>query len=311
MSTPDVYRLNAISLVDLVGKDAVTIANNLTTNDLSSLAADRGCETFVTDLRGKTIGHFVCFRTHEGLRLLGPHGQSERFAAHADRYTIREDSQAAVRDEDVAAFVLPPESTSSLSVSFFGEAEPHRYRSGRCDLNGVLGVYEVPWLGPGTQLLLVGREDVDDVSQRLGASGLAVAQEPAFHACRTLAGFPWHGIDLDVSNLPQEADRDEEALCLTKGCYLGQETVARLDALGQVQKKLVRWSIRGCVPAAGSTLERDGKTVGRLTSVANLVGDESAAAVAIGLARRSHFDSGSAAEGTDADSGERFSGTVI
>ena len=48
-----------------------------------------------------------------------------------------------------------------------------------------------------------------------------------------------YGVDLDERRLPQEADRDELAISFTKGCYLGQETVARIDALGRVNWKLV------------------------------------------------------------------------
>src|SRR5690606_22235947 len=65
-----------------------------------------------------------------------------------------------------------------------------------------------------------------------------------FHALRVAAGYPWYATDFDDSHLPQEVNREPETISFTKGCYLGQETIARLDALGQVQKKLVQWSIQ-------------------------------------------------------------------
>ena len=55
---------------------------------------------------------------------------------------------------------------------------------------------------------------------------------------RIESGYPLWGVDFDAANLPQEIGRDREAICFTKGCYLGQETVARLDALGHVNRKL-------------------------------------------------------------------------
>ncbi len=125
---------------------------------------------------------------------------------------------------------------------------------------------------------------------------------------------------MNDTNLPQEADRDEQSISFTKGCYLGQETVARLDALGQVQRKLVRWqlAIEGSkddaagdfaieTPQVGLTLEVDGKPVARITSVSTAAKDESGNTVyqAIGFARRSHFASGSVARG------ERVVGTVV
>ena len=139
-------------------------------------------------------------------------------------------------------------------------------------------------------------------------TGRIVGDEASFHCVRTLAGFPWYGVDLDETNLPQEADRDALAISFTKGCYLGQETVARLDALGQVQRKLVRWSITGGVPAAGATLVAGEKTVGRLTSVA---ADDRGGAIAIGFARRSHFEAGATAVGINPLTSAEFTGTVI
>ncbi|MEM9645941.1 MAG: hypothetical protein AAF989_13200, partial [Planctomycetota bacterium] len=135
--------------------------------------------------------------------------------------------------------------------------------------------------------------------------------ELAFHARRVLTGFPWYGIDLDESNLPQEADRDAKVIDFNKGCYLGQETVARLDALGKVQRKLVTWGIGGGVPARNAKLMAGEKAVARLTSVAGVetVPEESLAiwkdridslpfeltSIAIGFARRSHFEPGAVA----------------
>ncbi len=86
------------------------------------------------------------------------------------------------------------------------------------------------------------------------------------------------------------------------------EGVARLDALGQVQKKLVRWSISGGIPNTGATLVSGEKTVGRLTSVA---ADGQGGATAIGFARRSHFDPGATATGVIESTGAEFTGTVV
>ncbi|MGB1707484.1 MAG: YgfZ/GcvT domain-containing protein, partial [Rubripirellula sp.] len=136
-----------------------------------------------------------------------------------------------------------------------------------------------------------------------------VGNETAFHEARVVAGFPWYGVDLDESNLPQEADRDSETISFTKGCYLGQETVARLDAMGQVQKKLVRWKITGGVPLAGASLSADEKKVARLTSVAST---EQHGVLALGFARRSHFEAGATATGElEADAGDAAGVAII
>ena len=74
---------------------------------------------------------------------------------------------------------------------------------------------------------------------------VALAVSDSLNAARIEHGWPIYGLDFSDANLPQEIARDPYAISFTKGCYLGQETVARLDALGQVQKKMVLLQISG------------------------------------------------------------------
>ena len=85
---------------------------------------------------------------------------------------------------------------------------------------------------------------------------------------RVREGRPVFGADVTAGNLPQEVARDKQAINFVKGCYLGQETVARIDALGHVNKLLRGFLIAGEVeaPKPGSLLEVEGKRVGTVTS---------------------------------------------
>lgn len=309
MDTDTFYRLSALSVLDIIGTDAGQIVSNLTTNEIASLPSGQGCETFVTNVRGKMLGHVHIFRTDEGYRCVGPAGQSERLAEHVDRYTIREDAEPRVLDAEFSAAVLAPGTAAALPVDLPEPQRPHGVSWAIAQLGSLaVQAYRVPWIGEGSLLLLALADQADELSGWLSDQPLSVADEAAFQQRRVLAGFPWYGIDLNESNLPQEADRNEQSISFTKGCYLGQETVARLDALGQVQKKLVSWSISGAVPAAGTAVTSGEKTVGRLTSV-TAGGDEDA--IAIGMTRRSHFDPGATATGTDEATGAEFTARVV
>jgi len=86
-------------------------------------------------------------------------------------------------------------------------------------------------------------------------------------AVRVELGLPLFGIDFDNTNLPQEVNRDAEAINFNKGCYLGQETIARIDALGHVNQKVVMLKFAGeQVPPVGLECTAEGKIVGRVTS---------------------------------------------
>jgi folate-binding protein YgfZ len=101
----------------------------------------------------------------------------------------------------------------------------------------------------------------------LAAAGATPCDPDAFHAARIEWGFPLFGIDISDKNLPQEVARDALAISFVKGCYLGQETVARIDALGHVNKTLVGVRFDGhTVPATGLELSASGNKVGEVAS---------------------------------------------
>ena len=125
-----------------------------------------------------------------------------------------------------------------------------------------------------------------------GDLGLVEAGPSVFEVLRIEAGTPVFGKDITEKNLPQEIGRDARAINFVKGCYLGQETVARLDALGHVNQIL-----RGLVfepgsacPPSGATLEDGDKRVGVVTSSA--FSPTRNATVALGMVRTSHAEPG-------------------
>ena len=106
-----------------------------------------------------------------------------------------------------------------------------------------------------------------EIQQRLGEAGVRPCGAEVFEIVRVEAGFPWYGRDIHEDCLPQEVNRDAQAISFTKGCYLGQETVARIDALGHVNRKLagVRWYGSEMLQS-GQELTVAGQAIGRVTS---------------------------------------------
>lgn len=99
--------------------------------------------------------------------------------------------------------------------------------------------------------------------------GLRPLGRLAAEAVRIEAGEPRMGVDVDSKTIPQETGLVPEAVSFTKGCFLGQELVARIDSRGRVNRNLrgVRM-LDGAAPPAGAQVIHDGKTVGTLTSAA-------------------------------------------
>ena len=92
-----------------------------------------------------------------------------------------------------------------------------------------------------------------------------------FEALRVKAGFPWFGADMNDESLPLEA-RQDAAISMDKGCYMGQETVSRIVFRGHVNKILMGIRFSGEIPAPGSVVLRGEHAVGYVTSAAGGVG---------------------------------------
>jgi folate-binding protein YgfZ len=107
--------------------------------------------------------------------------------------------------------------------------------------------------------------------------------------------MPSYGVDFNEENLPQEVGRDRQAISFTKGCYLGQETVARIDALGHVNLRLAGVRFFGSdVPASGTELTREGRSVGSVSSAA--FSPKLEAPIALAMIRREAMSPGTRLE---------------
>jgi folate-binding protein YgfZ len=121
--------------------------------------------------------------------------------------------------------------------------------------------------------VLLDRRDVADVQRRLTQAGVRPAGVWAYEAHRVAAVRPRLGVDTDERTIPHEVgwigDPGHGAVHLDKGCYRGQETVARVHNLGKPPRMLVLLHLDGSVdrPATGDAVLANGRTVGRLGTV--------------------------------------------
>jgi folate-binding protein YgfZ len=133
------------------------------------------------------------------------------------------------------------------------------------------------WVGAGPALapfraILAGPADsVRSALDAAGDSGVLAASSEELEASRILAGWPALGAEIDEKTLPQEVRYDEVlGVSYSKGCYVGQETVARLHFRGHANRELRGLVWEGNSPPAGDEITRDGKPVGRVRSLLGL-----------------------------------------
>lgn len=235
--------------ITLMGNDRQAFLNNFCTNDVKRLQPGERCEAFILNVKGKILGHGLVDCRGEELVFVTVPGQAEKLMAHLDRYIIREDVQ--LRDTTAERkFVLIAGGDGA------GAGLKHdQWIHWRLLDTEVCGLIESP------------NADIAALQDELRADGATACSPSTFNALRIESGMPLYGVDFDEENLPQEVGRNEQAISFTKGCYLGQETVARIDALGHVNQELVGVRFAGdAIPTAGTELTSGGAAAGRVTS---------------------------------------------
>ena len=141
---------------------------------------------------------------------------------------------------------------------------------------------------PGFDLVGPTRE-LDAAREHLLGQGAIPTGADAYETARIAAGVPRFGPDITPENFPGECGILERAVSFKKGCYPGQETVARMHYRGQPNKMLHRLLVEGTPPEPGTEIIQNGKGVGKITSVATLPIDGETLALGY-LARKTDLD---------------------
>jgi len=258
------------TIIEVNGSDRVSFLQSFTTNDVKKLAPGRGCEVFVTSTQGKTLGHVLMFSEPNQLVLETSAGQAEALIAHFNRYVITEDVQFVDRTKNLREFLIAGEKSAELLASQGVERPSGVLEHASATIAGCsVIVRRVEYAGPHSFFIQTAAKDAATVAESLVGAGAVHCDAASVESARIEAGFPLFGLDITDDNLPQEVGRDAQAISFTKGCYLGQETVARIDALGHVNRLLVRLKIDSDqVPASGDSLLAGEQQVGHITSAA-------------------------------------------
>ena len=276
--------------LELAGRDRAKFLHNFCTNDIRGLPADRGCEAFVTSVQGKVLAHISVFAGAEALAVESVPGAAERIIPHLSRYQISEDVEFRDRTADLGTlFLSGPEAAAVVQrAGIDATALAPMQQTTAAIAGGDLHVRRTDRLGFPGFTLVTPKSCLETLWSQLVQHGARPAGSMAFEPLRIEAGTPLYGPDITDANLAQEVHRTAACISFTKGCYLGQEPIARIDALGHVNQELFGIDLApGETPPPGSEIFAAGmadKPIGRITSSAlSYLKD---APVALGYLRR-------------------------
>jgi folate-binding protein YgfZ len=263
--------------LELAGNDRAKFLHGFCTNDVMGLAPGKGCEAFVCNIQGKVLAHIAVFHTETALWIDAPPGLEDSLFAHLDRYLINEDVQILRRTATHADLYLHGADGEAACNAVAGfAADQLRAQPILSHVTVLLGdaaaqIRSVDWLGERGCLISLPRSALAAVADRLVAAGASLGDIETWNALRIEAGFPLYGVDITSDNLAQEVNRTARCISFAKGCYLGQEPIARIDALGHVNRELHRVTFEGTeVPQPGTALmdPESNSQIGVVTSAA-------------------------------------------
>ncbi len=196
-------------------------------------------------MQGKILAHVLVFAEPESLVLETVAEQGPAIVKHLDRYLVRERVTISDRTSDWAEWFLSGPRAPQILQKLCGDAVPRQaWISSQAVIAGhAVSLRRVDIVGPIGFLIVGSRAAAAAVGDALVAAGATPVGSAAFEAARIEAGFPLYGRDITERNLPQEVARDDRTISFRKGCYLGQETVARNRCAGPRELATRRFAV--------------------------------------------------------------------
>jgi folate-binding protein YgfZ len=259
------------TIVRATGPDRVTFLQGMLTNDVATIAPGENRPALLLTIQGRVIADVRVAAVDDALLLDVDVRARDGLVAALEKLIIADDVELATAPVSMIGLEGPGAAALVASTTL----DARVLRGGE--------------LGDTSLVLHADPASAVRVWDTLVAAGARPCGMDALEGRRVELGIPRIGLDMDESTLALEVPV-ESAISQTKGCYLGQEVVARGTARGHVNRKLVAMRLEGPMPPPESLLVRDGKEVGELTTVARAYG--AGADAALGFVRKEWWQPG-------------------
>jgi folate-binding protein YgfZ len=251
----------------LTGADIKTFLHGQVTQDITSLTPGHGAYAALLTNKGKMLGDLRVLDTGDELALDTERAGLQELFNTVRRFSVGYDVEIHKRTLQNGLFsLIGPHSAAVLGQAVGPGTE---LPQGEHDhVSAVVGEGPIRIIATDRGFdLLFEIDDAESLRSALISAGAVPVSEDAAECVRIESGRPRYGIDLDETVIPQEAGLNERAVSFTKGCYVGQETVARLFYRGKPNRELR--GLRAQTPLVpGAELSYEGRVVATVTSAA-------------------------------------------
>ncbi len=256
----------------ITGRDRLALVNRMSTNEVESLAVGEGAPTLFTNANARILFRAVCYHRPEGLLLISEAGQGPALA-NLLRRNIFFGDQASVNDisAGTAHFALHGGAVEAVIAGLPGDLlKLPAWGSAAIEVaQSQVTVLRRKAICGGHWSLISSAESAAALHQHLLSSGAEAGLQPAgsltYNSLRIRGGRP-AGLELSLDYMPVEVGLWDE-VSFSKGCYTGQEILARLESRERLAKTLVKIALSDFLPAP-APIYAGGRQVGQLTSSA-------------------------------------------
>lgn len=278
------------------GADHLDFLHRMTTNHFQTLADRAGIEAAFTENRGRILDLGTFYRRNEQtLAVLSP-GAIDEILSWLDRYIFAEEISFEEIAGQTAMFELfgprAGEMVQEVFATDISAIQPHHLLE--TPLPDALWIARLDRFGHPGLRATGDLQEIAVIWEKLLEMGTRPVGEEAWDILRIEEGLPVRGRELTDEHNPWEAGLDR-TIHMDKGCYIGQEVIARLEAYDKVKQHLVglRWD-EGSLPPSGTELKAERKTAGQITSAvfSPLLKHN----IALGYVRRAHCAPGTILE---------------
>jgi folate-binding protein YgfZ len=280
----------------ITGEDRTTFLHGMVTQDVKGLAAGASAYTALITVKGAMVADARLLRRENDLLLDLEPGLGGKVREFLEKFLISEDAELHDATGELGLLRLLGPRTPELLTAVLGA--PFIPLAQDATRAVTLAGQDVLLLG-STRLqpqgvdVWVPRSGLEPVWKALVSAGKAFGLEPlgwkALEVLRVEAGVPRYGQDMVDTTIPLEANL-AHGISYNKGCYIGQEVIARATFRGHMNRKLAGLRLGTAEAAPGTELKKEGKKVGWVTSVVESPGP--AGHLALGYVHRDHLEPG-------------------
>jgi folate-binding protein YgfZ len=261
----------------LTGTDAKAFLQGQVSNDVEALTPGTGCYAAFLTPKGKMLGDVRILDTGDEILLDTERVALQELFNMVRRFSVGYSLELHKRTvQRGLVSLLGPQAERVAGIGDLADAEHSHVMAA---IGGIAARAIRTELGID---LLCDAEDTEALTSALTARGGVSVSQAVADCVRVEHGRPRYGVDLDDSVIPQEANLNDRAVSFTKGCYVGQETVARLFYRGKPNRQLRGLRLSAPV-SSGAEITLGDRVVGRLGSVAE---SPALGSIALALVRR-------------------------